>query len=87
MPNACIIAKDVKCKKCNVTGHTAAACVAGQARATDERENQVQNSTLALEYLQPSEVAHSNAIYGVALTGVGESSEVHHSRPTPPLLL
>ena len=85
MANACNVAKDVKCKKCNATGHTAAACIAGQARATDEqRENQVQNSTLALEYLQPSEVAHSNAIYGVALTGVGEG---HLSRPTPPLHL
>ena len=42
---------------------------------------------LALEYLQPPEVAHSNAIFEVALTGVGEGSEGHHSRPTPPLLL
>ena len=86
MANACIVAKDVKCKKCNATGHTAA-CVAGQARATDEPENQTQNSTLPLEYLQPSEVAHSNAIFGVVLTGVGEGSEGHHSRPISPLLL
>ena len=87
MANACNVAKEVKCKKCNATGHTAAACVSGQARATDERKNQNQNSTLALEYLQSSEVAHSNALFGVALTGVGEGSEGHHSCPTPPLLL
>ena len=88
MANACNVAKDVKCKKCNVTGHTTGACVSpGQARATEDRENTSSstNSTLALEYLQPSDVAHSNAIYGVALTGVG--AEGHHSKPTPPLLL
>ena len=70
-------------------GHTAAACISGQARATDDRENPnlSPNSTLALEYLQPPEVDHSNAIFGVALTGVGEGAEGHHSRPTPPLLL
>ena len=47
MANACNVAKDVKCKKCNTTGHTAAACISGQARATYERENTSQNSTLA----------------------------------------
>ena len=89
MANACSVAKDIKCKKCNTTGHTAAACISGQARATDKRESPTSspNSTLALEYLQPSDVAHSNTIFGVALIGVGEGAEGHHSRPTPPLLL
>ena len=70
MANACNVAKDIKCKKCNTTAHTAAACISGQARATDDRESLPQNSTLALEYLQPPEVTHSNAIFGVALMGV-----------------
>ena len=83
------MAKDVKCKKSNTTVHNASACISpGQARATEDRDNisSSPNSTLALEYLQPSDVAHSNSIFGVALTGVGEG-EGHHSKPTPPLLL
>ena len=70
--NACNVSKDVKCKKCNTAGHTAATCIApGQARATDDRDttSSSPNSTLALEYPQPSDVAHSNVIFGVALTG------------------
>ena len=88
MANACNAAKDVKCKKCNTAGHTDGPCIScGQARATDDRDNAFSstNSTLAVEYLQPSYVANSNAINGVALTGVG--AEGHHSKPTPPLLL
>ena len=54
MANACNVAKDIKCKKCNTAGHTAGACVSsGQALATEDQDNASSspNSTLALEYV------------------------------------
>ena len=57
MTNACNVAKDVKCNKCNIVGHTAAACISpGQARATDDRDttSSSPNLTIALEYHQPN---------------------------------
>ena len=51
MANSCNVAKDVKCKKCNVTGHTAGACVSpGSARPADHWENTSSstNSTIPL---------------------------------------
>ena len=83
MANNCSVAKDIKCKRCNGTGHTQAACVAsGQARATDDRstQNSQSNASLALEY-QPKSVAQAN--YAMAFAGSGD----HHSFPTPPALL
>ena len=52
MANNCSVAKDIKCKKCNGTGNTPAACIAsGQARATEEHPppSSQSNSSLALE--------------------------------------
>ena len=62
MANNCSVAKDIKCKRCNGTGHTQAACVvSGQARATDDRstQNSQNNASLALEY-QPESMAPAN---------------------------
>ena len=88
MANTCSVAKDVKCKRCNNTGHTQSACVtSGQARATDDRSPQnsqsqstQNNPSLALEY-QPENMAQAN--YAMAFAGSGD----HHSFPTPPALL
>ena len=86
MVNNCSVAKDVKCKRCNGTGHTQLACVAsGQARATVDNSPQNNQSTqnnlsLALEY-QPKNIAQAN--YAMAFAGLGD----HHSFPSLSALL
>ena len=84
MANNCSVAKDIKCKKCSMIGHTQTACIGlGQARATDDglANNQVNsnNASLALEY-QPDS---AQANYTVAFSGAWD----HHSFPIFPALL
>ncbi len=81
--NVCTVPKDVKCHKCNNTGHTQAACVKsqGQARNTEE------NPSLAIEYDQSPGYAQ-NADYAQASLAVAQYTGFpNHSRPTPPVLL
>ena len=51
----CSLAKDIKCKKCSVQGHIAAACVSGgsssaPAKANAAGEGKTKDSLLQLEY-------------------------------------
>ena len=49
MANNCSVAKDVKCRSCNATGHIAAACTpTASVRAVESEAGQ--GDTLALEY-------------------------------------
>ena len=52
--NNCSLAKDIKCKKCNNTGHIAAACTQSGAKANatgdQERKQERENPVLQLEY-------------------------------------
>ena len=66
--NNCSLVKDIKCKRCNNTGHIVAACAQPGAKANatseQEREQEQENPVLQLEYRPAAqdEYAESRAV-------------------------
>ena len=50
MANNCQVAKDIKCRTCNASGHIAAACLPTASIRAVEGESNAGPNTLALEY-------------------------------------